>query len=199
MKRIRPLIRNFNEECPICNLLRGDDQTDLIYDGDFFSLYLNQRVSPHLFRTAIVPYEHCIEKGKYGLECLSKKERDEYRNLKMGATDAIIMAAKKTENVLKEREGQPLIDYLVRPSVHPSGDLIPQYEGMPKLEVKKLGRVFNFPVYGTINLRHFGSFNLTPPDAIVGSFPKSNEGLIMPEEVREEQVRLLKKRLRKRL
>ena len=179
-------IQNYSPNCPICNFLT-DDETDKIYSGRHIEVALNPRWSPHLFRTALIPKRHLGESGKYGLELLGDCEREEYGLLRRATTDAIIRAARTTGNRLKIREEQLHIDYMERPSIHPSGDLIPQYYDPAKL------RGFIFPRYLDAEMEP-NSSNVKKVSVIVASFPKSESGrLTMPRLLREEMANVLKK------
>lgn len=187
MRKFNPYIKNFDSNCSICNFLK-EDETDVIYEGDFFEAVINPRWSPHApFRTAIVPYEHFGDKGKYGLEKISNIERKEYREIRIRTTEAIIKAAKETGNELKTREGQPLIDYMERPSIHPSGDTMPQFKRPAKLGDHVSPRYLDTEIDP-------GNSGIEKASVIVGSFPK-DQGykLTMPEDLRREAVKILKK------
>lgn len=177
-------VQDFDSKCAICKLLEKGE--DVIHEEDVMVAVLNGRWSPHLFRTAVVPKRHIGDKGTYGLQCLDMEEKADYSLLRRIATDAIIHAAKSTGNKLKTREGQPLIDCLVRPSYHPSADLIPHYEGPAKLGE------YVFPRYVGAEIEA-GSSGVTHASVIVASFPKSEaEKLTMPKDLRRKTVSVLK-------
>jgi hypothetical protein len=173
--------KNSVSGCAICEFLSSED-IDKIYQGRYNVVALNPRISPHMLRTAIIPIRHIGGQGIYGVESLSMEERVEYKNARKSATDAIIQSAKETGNTLEVREGQPLIDYLERPSDHWSGDLIPKYQGHAKL-----GDVL-FPIYEKVEVKGVG---WTP--VIVASFPKGRKDLVMDKKLRSEMARILKK------
>ena len=175
------LTKNGVYGCPICDFISSED-ADIIYEGRHNVVALNPRISPHPFRTAIIPIRHVGCEGLYGMNSLSMNERIEYKNARKRATDAIIKSANETGNILRTREGQPLVDYLERPSVHWSGDLIPQYDG-----AAKIGGM-TFPTYSDADVQGVG-----PAPVIVASFPKDRLDLVMDKKVRTEMARLLRK------
>ncbi len=181
---------NYDEKCPICAGFIGKyrDEANIIYETEMMVVALNPRGSPHFLRTAIIPKRHLGDAGKYGVDNLMDCEYNEYKKLKMTATDAIIKTSSDLGIKLKKREGQPLVDYLVRPSVHPSGDLFPSYEG----EVEFMGYVFPEYIETRIRTHNMPRIAESSP-TILASFPKTNEDLTMPVKLRKNIVADLQK------
>jgi hypothetical protein len=179
------IAKNRTAGCTICDFLSSKD-IDIIYQGRFVTAALNPRISPNLFRTAIIPVRHIGEGGVYGTSGpISMDEKNEFKYARRRVTDAIIKSAKETGNKLRVREGQPLIDYLERPSNHWSGDLLPQYESPAKF------KDMIFPFYHEVMVEGVGY-----APVIVASFPKEREDLVMKKELRIEITEALKKNLK---
>lgn len=166
--------------CPICDFLEKSS-VDTIYDGDFFKVALNPRWSPHFGRTAIIPYEHLGEYGKYGLSRLNEEQKKELSYLDERTVNAIIKFSNHTDSELKKRDGLPCVEHLIRPSVHPNLDLIPQYKKPPNVGGYIAPRYLDDEIEP-------GSSEIKKAEVIVASFPKKE----MPRELRAEIVSILK-------
>jgi len=175
-------IKNYDPNCAMCNFLEGNT-IDIVYEGIYNKVAINPRISPHLFRTAVIPMRHMGADGKYGLELLNKREREEYRSLRLKTTDAIIGSADGTGNRLDMRDGQPDVEYIERPCKHPTGDLFPRYKEPARLG----GYVFPRCVDAEIEAN---SFSVNSAPVILASF--ADKSLIMPEDLRREIVSILK-------
>lgn len=178
---------SYVNDCPICFSFVSDDKdrTNIIYESDLFIVAINPRWSPHLGRCAVIPKRHLGDDGRYGVFKLGEIEALEYNQLVILTRDAI--DASFLDFGIKEREGHPLIDYLVRPSVHPSGDLFPTYESA----VHFMG--YMFPEYEGVGIKTNSMPQLDEDGpAILASFPKTNANLTMPADLRQAIVDRLK-------
>ena len=145
-QQIEAINESFDGNCSMCTgfIGEGKDETNIIHESPLMVAAINPRFSPHLGRCAVIPKRHLGLDGRYGVSKLGPDESKEYNLLLMATIDAIY--ASFSHLGMKYREGLPLIDYLVRPSVHPSGDLFPTYEG----PVEFMG--YKFPQYDGINM-----------------------------------------------
>lgn len=177
----------FDWNCPICTGFIGEDRenVNIIYESESMIVALNPRWSPHLGRCAIIPKRHLGADGKYGLAKLPYSESVEAKKLSIAARNAIEKSF--SHQGIMEREGQPLIDYIERPSEHPSGDLFPTYNGEAEFD----GYVF--PKYDGAGLK----LNSMPAfkgqlNVILSSFPKARADFVMPYNLRSSIAEALK-------
>lgn len=106
-----------------------ENSTNTVYISHYFLILLNERWSPHTYRSAILSIRHIGVQGQYGNEGLEEKESQELKLLRISMTDTLIELAKKNNLNLMKRNGFPLIDCLTRPATHTDLDLLPSYEG----------------------------------------------------------------------
>ena len=163
--------------CDVCNDYFGPrgDRSLVVDEGRYrMAVVLNPKLSPHAFRTAIVPYGHLRNADGYAPRKLDEDEMHEFNELFRKSRSAIVRASEKVGLKLKQREGFPLIDFMVRPSRHPSGDLIPHYDGDVIIGGKKLLQ------YVDTRLKSGDGSERSIP-TVVGSFAKEEN---IPEELK---------------
>jgi hypothetical protein len=175
-------VQNYDKNCKICNSLANDEH--VIYEGIFFAWVPYPKENPHPLRSALVPKRHLGEDGKYCLAKLNDEEKEELSKLEIMATNAIIDAVKTNKIELETREGLPLIERLVRPSIHPDLDLAPQTKGAAKLGD------YTFPRYLDAEIEANSANVRKTAKVIVASFA---DAPLKPEDLVVEEVRLLKK------
>lgn len=172
---------NYSADCKIDNALQKDEH--IILEGKSIAWIPYSRENPSPFRSALVPKRHLGEDGKYGLSRLSNEEREELANMEIRVTNAIVSAAKDAHIEMEKRDGMPLIDRLIRTSVHPNIDFIPQTK-----QPAKLGG-YIFPRYLDAEIEANSANIKKTAKVIVASFADAPP---KPEYLIEEEVRLLK-------
>jgi hypothetical protein len=175
-------VQNYNSECKTCNALQKDEH--VIYEGKLVAWVPYPRWNANPFRSALVPKRHLGEDGKYGLAKLSNEEREELGSMETSVTNAIISATKDAQIELETRDGMPLIDRLVRTATHPNIDFVPQ----TKQPAKFAGYIF--PRYLDAGIGVNSANIKKTAKVIVASFA---DAPLKPEDLIEEEVRLLKK------
>ena len=169
----------FDDSCPVCEIIRKNTPYT-IHRGDFNTVVLNPRWSPHPGRCAIVPHDHLGENGVYGLSELSDDTKKEMGYLEKRTVEAQVNFARHIDADLEKREGLPLIDRLIRPSRHPSLDLIPQYDVKQPIVIAE----YEFPRYADEIGVVPGNSRIDKSKPIIGSF-SGNDKLMPLELVRE--------------
>ncbi|GEM_PF-5758085 len=166
------------EICQVCKtIIESCDPANLVHKTEKFTVAINPRWSPHLGRVAIFPNRHIGDEGLYGFEALLDQEREEFIELRERITDALVAGFSKYN--MRLREGVPHIDYIIRPSPHPSADLFPAYERAPTFA----GYVF--PSYQEVMFNQ-GSAPETIQNAPAVLASLSKQELIMPEDLRQK-------------
>jgi diadenosine tetraphosphate (Ap4A) HIT family hydrolase len=161
---------------------------NIIMRTEYFVVGINPRWSPHLGRVFIAPLRHIGPEGVYGFETLTTEEHKEFILLRRKITDALILAF--TQYGLKIRDGCAHIDYIVRPSVHPSADLFPAFDGKPEFDGH------TWPAYLPIKFEQGSApSEIQGAPGILASF--SNPALVMPVPLRKALCSSIVKVLRK--
>ena len=162
--------------CAMCSEACNDVtaiKENIICKTSHFVIGINPRWSPHLGRVFIAPLRHIGADGVYGFQSLTSEEYEEFVQLRKKLTDAIIAAFPG----IKTRDGCPHIDYIVRPSVHPSADLFADFEDVPSFEG------YTWPKYKLASFSQ-GSAPDVIQDAPVILTSLSNPALVMPQDLR---------------